>query len=189
MTKDLIKDFQDLIDSVKAIEKRPYSFGEIIKDFSGYQHRVMEKLYTRFNANPHGYCFPILVEDNQNELNIYTLIEVSMLDSYTQVIPENKFSYACDLKKMSQTDFKETVEIKTMDSALQVVVDLYKTTFLKSNVISVNFPEDYFLKGIPILTEQLSKQFVILDTDKKSYKNEHFSLIKKITEKTIVEKL
>ncbi|MFY7993321.1 MAG: hypothetical protein ACOVP4_08535 [Bacteriovoracaceae bacterium] len=191
--KDLIKDFQDFLDSTKDFEERTYSFAEILKDFYGYQHLVMNQLYTRFNANPYGFCFPILVEQSAPqtaELQVYTLVEVMMLDSYTQMIPDNKFQHCCDLKKTAVKKFKEMVEIEAQGKKIKVEVDLYKTTFNKLNVKQIQFPDDYFLKGIPLLTEQLSKQFITGDTSSAKeypYKNENFSIIKQITIKKICD--
>lgn len=113
-----------------------------------------------------------------------------MLDSYTQVIPDNKFEYACELKKTSTSRLTETVEIEAQSKKIKVEVDLYKTSFNKLNVKEIKFPDDYFLKGIPLLTEQLSKQFITEDTTSAKeypYKNQNFSLIKQITIKKICD--
>lgn len=194
MKKDIIQEFQELIDSVKPLREGPYHFSELLSDYPGHSHLVMNQLYQRFNTNPYGYCFPILIEKalpSSDELNIYTLVDIVMMDSYSSVIPDNGFAYSCDLKKVDLTKIQEPVEIKLMGQKVQVYVDIQKFTFKISNVKNINFPDDYFLKGIPLLAEQLSKQFIPDDPSqlkKISYKNENFGLIKNIVISRIISK-
>lgn len=174
------------------MENRIYTLSEILRDSPDYSQKVWNKLYEKFSANPHGFCFPILVQSSDithSELHLYTLIEISMLDSYTQVIPENGVHYACDLKKTESLQLKNIVEIDGPSKNIQVEINLYKTSFIKSNIRKINFPDDYFLKGIPLFTELLSKQLIFEDShsgNRTFSKNQNYSLIKQLTLNRII---
>ncbi len=176
---DIKDDFQAFIDSFGILESGTYPLGKIFKE-TVYGELVINKLKEKLKITEHGFCYPIMTSDS-DILCVYTLIEVSMLDHYTKVIPEHGFNYTCDLTKISTSNLTETIEITNYN----VLVNLQKTVFEKSNITSINYPEDYFLKGIPLWTEELSKQFLSHSENKKGL-NENYSAIRSLTLKKII---
>lgn len=160
------------------MESRTYHISEFIQDYEDLLPLVMDELDKMLNVDSYGFCYPLKIQNNTNTLNIYSLIPISVLNKYEGVIPDNNFKYRTNLAKLHEVSNDITVEIELISKKIKIDFPITQYVFQKSLEENINFPEDYFQKGYPILAELLTKQFVNLPP---SIKNTSYSIIKAIT--------
>lgn len=133
------------------------SLGEFIRSYPDLVP-LAERDINEFFKVDGGFCPFLKTKEIDNKIYIFSLLPNQVVPSRCEkVIPDNDFTFITDLNLVNSSlkTFKVKVSLghsSEMELSFQAMVHEYSM----SNIKTISFPEDYFIKGYEILTEKIS---------------------------------
>lgn len=163
----------------KPFNKDVYYISEFLEDYQELAEFLWDKLQKDLSINTeHGYCFALMVNANKDFLNLYCLLPIKTSITYENIIPDNDFNYMCNLNKLFEVNKEIEVDIEFVSKKIKIRIPITQYVFKQTLVRPIKFPEDFFLKSLTLLTQQLSQQIMLGGND---IKNSNWANIKALT--------
>ncbi len=178
-TDDLIKSFQDFLGEQKELSSSNVSLKEFISCHSPQEYMFSKPLREKLTGTEDHFCYPLMMNIRNQTLTIFSLIPFCALDSYNDCIPENGSNVKLNIKKLKTGSYDTNLDINFFNKKININFTLYTAVFNIEDSCPIEFPQDYFFKGYPILSELLSLQF--FPEKNNSLQNKHYGTIKAIT--------
>jgi len=173
----------NLTPAVQSFTKTDYTLKEFIVEQEPKLSLIWDQFYKELGINSdRGFCFPLMIHSKDKQLKLYSLLPLVTLDKYQGIIPENPYDFKCNLNLINTFEEIRKIPVKIGSSSLLIETHFYVSVFEVTNVEEISYPDDYFISGLKILTEELSRQFLSEATEQKSLGiNKNYSLIQQLT--------
>lgn len=154
------------------------SLGEFIKAYPDLVPLAERDINAFFKVDG-GFCPFLKTKKIGEKLYLFSLLPKQSVPSIlTQIIPDNDFNFIADLNLNASSLKTSKVKVSLgHSSTIELSFDVMVHEYSISNLKTISFPEDYFIKGYEILTEKIANSNVyLLDKTKKGHNSNYSSI-------------